>query len=139
MFEEHNLLTLFLSGFISATLLPGSSEALLIWQLSSTENDPWIMWLAVASGNALGGIVTFAMGWLIAVYFPLKSFQKQRHNQAKKWLEQYGPFSLLLSWLPIIGDPLCLVAGWLRISVPLSLLMICIGKALRYAVIVGMV
>ena len=137
MAETGTLLALFISGFVSATLLPGGSEALLAWQLSTGEYDVWAMWFAVTSGNALGGVFTFAMGWVIASYYPLKSLQKPQHQRAQKWLDKYGPYSLLLSWVPIIGDPLCLVAGWLKVNIFLSVLMICIGKAVRYLLIVG--
>lgn len=137
MAETGTLLTLFISGFVSATLLPGGSEALLAWQLSTGEYNVWALWLAVTSGNALGGVFTFVMGWVIANYYPLKSLQKPQHQRAQKWLDKYGSYSLLLSWVPIIGDPLCLVAGWLKVNIFISVLMICIGKAVRYLLIVG--
>jgi len=137
--ESDSLLALFISGFVSATLLPGGSEAVLIWQLSTEQHNPWLLWCAVTSGNALGGVLTFMMGWFIATYFPLKSFAKKGQKQAQKWLQSYGPFSLLLSWLPFIGDPLCLVAGWLKLNVTMSVLMIFLGKAFRYLLIVGIV
>ncbi len=138
-YESLSLTALFFSGFISATLLPGGSEVILAWQLSEGVNNPWSLWLAVTAGNALGGIVTFLMGWAIAHYWPLKSLDKPRQQQAKRWLESYGPFALLLSWLPLIGDPLCLIAGWLKTRFLLSLLMITLGKAVRYLIIVGLV
>ncbi|WP_299183194.1 YqaA family protein [uncultured Neptuniibacter sp.] len=139
MSEELSLGALFLSGFISATLLPGGSEVLLAWQLIDGSHNPWALWAAVTSGNALGGIVTFLMGWGIAHYFPLKLFSSSRQLQAKSWLERYGAYSLLLSWLPLIGDPLCFMAGWLKTHFLLSLLMITLGKAIRYLLIIGLI
>lgn len=135
--DDLSLTALFVSGFISATLLPGGSEVLLAWQLNEGIHAPFDLWLAVTAGNALGGIVTFLMGWGIAHYFPLKSFSKPRQQQAQRWLTKYGPFALLLSWVPLIGDPLCLMAGWLKTRFLLSLLMITLGKAIRYLLIVG--
>lgn len=135
--DDLSLTALFVSGFISATLLPGGSEVLLAWQLNEGIHSPLHLWLAVTAGNALGGIVTFLMGWGIAHYFPLKSFSKPRQQQAQRWLTQYGPFALLMSWVPLIGDPLCLMAGWLKTRFLLSLLMITLGKAIRYLLIVG--
>jgi membrane protein YqaA with SNARE-associated domain len=135
--EDLSLAALFVSGFISATLLPGGSEVLLAWQLNEGIYSPLHLWLAVTAGNALGGIATFLMGWGIAHYFPLKSFSKPRQQQAQRWLTQYGPFALLMSWVPLIGDPLCLMAGWLKTRFLLSLLMITLGKAIRYLLIVG--
>ncbi len=137
MTETGSLLTLFISGFVSATLLPGGSEALLAWQLSTGEYNPWSLWFAVTTGNALGGILTFVMGWVIATYYPLKALNKPGQLRAKQWLERFGPLSLLMSWLPIIGDPLCLVAGWLKFNLYLSFFIICLGKAVRYLLIVG--
>lgn len=138
MSEELSLTSLFLSGFISATLLPGGSEVLLAWQLNEGIHDPWLLWGSVTAGNALGGIVTFLMGWAIAHYYPMREFTKPRQLQAKAWLDKYGAFALLLSWLPLIGDPLCLVAGWVKTRFLLSLLMITLGKAIRYLLIIGL-
>ena len=135
--DDLSLTALFVSGFISATLLPGGSEVLLAWQLNEGIHSPLHLWLAVTAGNALGGVVTFLMGWGIAHYFPLKSFSKPRQQQAQRWLTQYGPFALLMSWVPLIGDPLCFMAGWLKTRFLLSLLMITLGKAIRYLLIVG--
>ncbi|MGB0204093.1 MAG: YqaA family protein [Neptuniibacter sp.] len=137
MTESGSLFTLFISGIVSATLLPGGSEALLAWQLSTGEYNPWSLWFAVTTGNALGGILTCVMGWVIATYYPLKALNKPGQLRAKQWLERFGPITLLMSWLPIIGDPLCLVAGWLKFNLYLSFLMICLGKAVRYLLIVG--
>lgn len=138
MSEELSLTSLFLSGFISATLLPGGSEVLLAWQLAEGVHDPWLLWGSVTAGNALGGVVTFLMGWAIAHYFPMKELINPRQLKAKAWLEKYGAFALLLSWLPLIGDPLCLVAGWVKTRFLLSLLMITLGKAIRYLLIIGL-
>ena len=137
MSEEFSLASLFLSGLISATLLPGGSEVMLGWFLNEGQYSALHLWLAVTSGNALGGMITFFMGWWIATYYPLKAFDKPHHLRAKKWVEKYGAFSLLLSWVPLIGDPLCLLAGWLKTRLFLSLVMITLGKGLRYLILVG--
>lgn len=139
MSEEQSLWALFFSGFISATLLPGGSEVLLAWQLSEGAYDPWSLWAAVTSGNALGGVATFLMGWGIAHYYPCRVFDKPHQVRAKEWLTRFGPFALIMSWLPLIGDPLCLMAGWLKTRFLLSLLMITLGKAIRYLLIVGLI
>ncbi len=139
MSEEFSLIGLFLSGFISATLLPGGSEILLAWQLNEGAYNPWVLWAAVTAGNVSGGIVTFLMGWGIAHYFPMRKLIKPRQLQAQAWLEKYGALALLLSWLPLIGDPLCLIAGWVKTRFLLSLLMITLGKAVRYLIILGLI
>lgn len=136
---EATLFGLFLSGLISATLLPGGSEALFGWMLYNESYAALPLFLAVTSGNALGGVITFVMGWLLALRYPLRTLEKPEHQRAQRWLERWGPMALLLSWLPIVGDPLCFIAGWLRGGIWLSMLMITLGKAARYAVLMLLV
>lgn len=131
-------LTLFFSALVSSTLLPGGSEALLAWLLNQNQYSAWTLWLAATSGNVLGSLLTWGMGYWIARRYPLKTLDKPGHQRARDWLQKYGPASLLLAWLPLVGDPLCLVAGWLRFNFLLSFVMITLGKALRYALIVGL-
>ena len=131
-------LGLFFSALISSTLLPGGSEVLLAWLLTESEYSHWLLWGAATSGNVLGSLLTWGMGYWIAGRYPLRALDKPGQQRARRWLESYGPFGLLLAWLPIIGDPLCLVAGWLRFGFLASLVMITLGKALRYAVVIGL-
>ncbi len=125
-------LTLFTSAFVSATLFPGGSEVIL-WMMA---NDPQYnigMLIMVATiGNTLGGFSS----WLIGYLLPSRYAEDPRHQQAIKHLRRWGRPALLLSWLPIIGDPLCLAAGWLRMPLLSALAFISIGKLLRYSVIV---
>ena len=128
-------LSLFISAFISSTLLPGGSELLLGYQVNEAP-ERWLSLVAIATaGNLLGSIVTFAMGLWVASRYPAKFLNKPNNLKASALLKRFGPFALLLAWLPIIGDPLCLVAGWLRFNVGLSLLLIGIGKLVRYLVV----
>lgn len=128
---------LFFSALISSTLLPGGSEVLLAWLVSEAKHPLWLLWGSATAGNVLGSLLTWGMGFWIAGRYPLRVWEKPQHQRARRWLERYGSFGLLLAWLPIIGDPLCLVAGWLRIGFIASLVMITLGKALRYAVVIG--
>ncbi len=130
---------LFASALISSTLLPGGSEALLVLQLKSALYPVWLLMLAAITGNVLGSMLTFAMGSWVARRYPLKALDKPGQQRALRWLQRFGPGSLLLAWLPLVGDPLCLVAGWLRFPLLLSLLLITIGKTLRYLLIGGIV
>jgi len=130
---------LFASALISSTLLPGGSEALLALQLNSGLHPAWLLILAATTGNVLGSMLTFGMGYWIACRYPLKGMDKPGQQRALRWLRRFGPGSLLLAWLPLIGDPLCLVAGWLRFPLLLSLLLITIGKTVRYLLIGGIV
>ena len=131
-------LGLFFSALISSTLLPGGSEVLLAWLLTESEHSHLLLWGAATGGNVLGSLLTWGMGYWIAGRYPLRALDKPGHQRARRWLESYGPFGLLLAWLPIVGDPLCLVAGWLRFGFLISMVMITLGKALRYAVVIGL-
>ena len=96
----------------------------------------WVGLVAIATaGNLLGSMLTFAMGWWVASRYPAKFLNKPNSVKASALLQRFGPFALLLAWLPIIGDPLCLVAGWLRFNIGLSLLLIGVGKLFRYMVV----
>jgi len=126
------LLALFMSGFISSTLLPGGSELLLIYYINNHPNLSWIYLIAVTVGNSLGAIVTYLMGY----YFSWGREKAQgKHHKAILFCQRYGVYTLLLSWLPVVGDLLPLVAGWLKLSFIKSLLFIVCGKVLRYSVI----
>ncbi len=130
---------LFASSFVSSTLLPGGSEVLLGYLLVE-QHSPVVLTVVVASlGNTLGGAVTFVMGWLLAVRFPCKPLTQSRHRQLHERLQRFGPVCLLFSWLPVVGDPLCFVAGWMRLTPLLSMSFILVGKTLRYLMIAAAV
>ncbi|MFH8135654.1 YqaA family protein [Pantoea osteomyelitidis] len=122
--------SLFGSSFLSATLLPGSSEALLIAFLIVHKASVYGLLLAASLGNTLGGLTNIILGRLL----PLKR-QGRWHDTAMTWLHRLGPAALLFSWLPVIGDLLCVMAGWLRFSWLPALLFLAVGKTLRYIVI----
>lgn len=129
---------LFFSALISSTLLPGGSEALLAWLVASGEHSPWLLLLMATLGNVLGSMITWGMGYWLAHRFPLRALNKPEHQRAQRWVERYGALVLLFAWLPVVGDPLCFVAGWLRVNLLASLITITLGKTLRYAVVIGM-
>ena len=125
---------LFASAFIASTLFPGGSEWLLVY-LFRADPSQYMALLAVASlGNTLGAMTSWGIGRLLLWRFPLRQWQ-QHHEKAMQRLADYGSPVLLLSWLPIVGDPLCVAAGWLRISWYKALLFISIGKCLRYCLV----
>jgi membrane protein YqaA with SNARE-associated domain len=127
---------LFISAFLSATLLPGSSEALLLILLNSGDHDPSLLWLAATLGNTLGGLSSWLIGACAARFYPAgKLSGNPRFMAALQRLHRHGSPLLLLSWLPLIGDPLCLAAGWLRIYLPAAALFIFLGKGLRYGLL----
>lgn len=131
LFSDSALWVLFSVSFLSATLLPGGSEAALIATFSLQKFSP-ITIIAIATlGNTLGGMTNYWLGWLL----PNRTQPEKQGHKALQWLYKYGYWALLLSWLPFIGDPLCLAAGWLRMKSLPVLSMIMLGKALRYSML----
>jgi membrane protein YqaA with SNARE-associated domain len=124
---------LFVSALLSATLLPGSSEALLLFRLSEG-GDAVSLVLSATAGNLLGSLVTYAMGrggnlllqrrWL--------RIDARAVQRAERGFRRWGLPSLLLAWLPVVGDPLCLLAGMLRVHPGWFLLLAGTGKLGRY-------
>lgn len=122
---------LFASAFLSATLLPGGSEAVLAYLAADRGYDPLTL-LAVASvGNTLGGMSS----WIIGRLLPAGRIQRPGEHRAVARIRRYGSPALLLSWVPIVGDPLCVAAGWLRVPWCRALAFIAAGKIARYAVV----
>jgi membrane protein YqaA with SNARE-associated domain len=130
-------LGLFASAFLSATLLPGSSEAALVALLALGRGDPVLLVAVATAGNVLGSAVNWAMGRFFAHFsdrrwFPVNAAALAR---ASAWYGRFGVWSLLFAWLPVIGDPLTLAAGVLRVELWRFLMLVTIGKAARYAFI----
>ena len=132
--SEWSLWGMFLSAFVSSTLLPGGSEAVLLLLASQTPADKLLLLAVATLGNTLGGMSSWGLGRFIAWRFPLRRFA-DKEQRAIARIRRWGSPALLLSWLPVIGDPLCLAAGWLRTYWLPSLLFIAAGKAARYAVL----
>lgn len=126
MSESVSLWTLFASSFLAATLLPGGSEVVLFGVLKLHPAQFWVALGVATLGNTLGGLSSYLIGRIIP------------QRQAMKGLatvQRYGAPVLLLSWVPVIGDPLCVAAGWLRINPWWSTLCIAVGKFLRYWIV----
>ncbi|PYG46176.1 membrane protein YqaA with SNARE-associated domain [Pantoea sp. AG1095] len=122
--------SLFGSSFLSATLLPGSSEAVLVALLIAQKGSVYGLLLAASVGNTLGGLTNILLGRLMP-----PSGQGRWHDTAMTWLHRLGPAALIFSWLPVVGDLLCVLAGWLRFAWLPSVLFLAMGKTLRYIVI----
>jgi membrane protein YqaA with SNARE-associated domain len=128
-------LSLFAAAAIAATVLPAQSEALLVGLIAAGGQSP-LMLVAVASlGNVLGAFVNWLLGRGIERFrdrrwFPVGPAALAR---AEGWYRRWGRWSLLFSWLPIVGDPLTVVAGALREPLPSFLLLVTVGKVARYA------
>lgn len=128
---EYGLSTLFIVSFVSATLLPLGSEPALFGLLKL---NPDLFWPAIGVatlGNTIGGAVDWWMG-----YGAHRVVDKWKHShvhvRALDWLERLGPKACLLAWMPLVGDPLCAVAGWLKLSFWPCVAYMLVGKFLRY-------
>ncbi len=130
---------LFLSAFASATLLPGSSEAALLALLAAERGDPGFLVAAATLGNVLGSLLNWGLGRFL---FHLRGHPRfpvgpEVYARAAERFRRYGIWLLLLSWVPVVGDPLTLVAGVLRVRLIPFLLLVSIGKAGRYMAILA--
>ncbi|MEH6474868.1 MAG: YqaA family protein [Sneathiella sp.] len=128
-----------IAAFLSATLLPGSSEALLVSLLLLGEESPASLLAIATFGNVLGSLLNWYMGAFLMSFQHKKWFPVSlpQIDKAQIWFSKYGIWSLLLAWAPIIGDPLTLIAGMMRISLMPFILLVTIGKFARYALITG--
>jgi membrane protein YqaA with SNARE-associated domain len=131
---EYSLGTVFVVSFISATLLPLGSEPVVFGLIKLNPDLLWQVIGVATLGNTLGGAVDWWMG-----YGAHRVADKYRHSalhvRALDWLQKLGPKACLLAWLPLVGDPLCAVAGWLRMPFWPCLLYMAIGKFFRYLVL----
>jgi len=125
------LITLFIASFLAATLLPGGSEALLIYNLSERPECVVILIIVASIGNSLGSFTSYGLGYIGAK----KLTSIQLNSRSTQWIKRYGVYSLLLSWLPFIGDLLCVSAGFYKLSMLTSSIFIMLGKTIRYCVI----
>ena len=122
-FETLGLWGLFASSFLSATLLPGNSEVVLLALLHHAPQLTIVALVVATVGNTLGGMTSYLLGRLAP---------QPREGRALAWLTRFGTPALLLSWVPVIGDGLCVASGWLRQNALTATLFIAIGKFARY-------
>jgi membrane protein YqaA with SNARE-associated domain len=128
---------LFTASFLAATLLPAQSEAVLFGLLIAGAYPVWLLLLVASIGNVLGSCVNWLLGIGLSRFEGHRWFPVRRRSlkKAEGWYHRYGRWSLLLSWVPIIGDPLTVVAGALREPFPIFLLLVTLAKAGRYLAI----
>ena len=128
---QYGLSTVLVISFVSATLLPMGSEPVVFGLVKINPGLFWPAILVATAGNTLGGAVTWYMGY--GTHQLVDHYRHQpSHTRALRWLERLGPKACLLSWMPIVGDPLCAVAGWLRMPFWPCVVYMGIGKFLRY-------
>lgn len=126
---------LFLSAFVSATLLPCQSELVLSGFVLTHKDLAWLIVTVATTGNTLGSVVNWMMGKCLCSFHDRKWFpiRKEKLEKAASWYKKYGKWSLLLSWVPVIGDPLTLAAGILREPFWSFVLIVGFAKFARYA------
>lgn len=131
---------LFSSAFLAATILPFSSEAVLAGLTAAGGYDLVLLWGVATLGNTLGAMVNWTLGrwclhWQGKKWFP---FKEDDLNKADRWFSKWGVWSLLLSWVPIIGDPITFAAGFLRVNFWLFTVLVVIAKGGRYLAVLAL-
>ncbi|WP_012069180.1 YqaA family protein [Marinomonas sp.] len=132
-----NYLFIFLVSFLSATILPLGSEGLLLYYANDATLSVFHLWIWASLGNTLGGLTNWFLGLYLVRFehkkwFPMKASTRQK---AELFFNKYGIWSLLFTWLPVVGDGIALVSGVLRTPIWYFLPLVLIGKAARYALI----
>lgn len=132
---------LFLTAFLAATIFPAQSEAVLAALLASRDYSPFLLILVASIGNIIGSVLNWLLGrgmehFHDKKWFPLKT---QQLEKAQSWYQRYGRWSLLLSWMPFIGDPLTVAAGIMRENFFVFLVLVSIAKTGRYLVLAAIV
>jgi membrane protein YqaA with SNARE-associated domain len=135
------ILILFTSAFASATLLPGSSEAVLAGAMKLSDEPLWLLLAVATVGNTLGAAVNWVLGLLVAmgrerVKLPVSA---ERLDRFDAFYRRYGVWGLLLSWVPIIGDTLTVLAGLARTPLLVFLPLVAVGKLARYLVVAELI
>jgi membrane protein YqaA with SNARE-associated domain len=131
---KYGLATLFVVALLSATLLPLGSEPALFGLLKLNPELFWPAVLVATAGNTIGGAISWWMG-----YGAERAFEKVKHRKpaevkALQWLERFGPRACVLAFLPVVGDPLCAVAGWIKLPFWPCVGWMALGKFLRYVI-----
>jgi membrane protein YqaA with SNARE-associated domain len=131
---QYGLSTVFVVALLSATLLPMGSEPAVF---GLVKLDPSLFWPAIlvaTAGNTVGGAITWWMGYGSEVAYEHATHRRPSEARPLQWLRRFGAKACLLSWLPIVGDPLCAVAGWLKLPFWPCVAYMAVGKFLRYLV-----
>ena len=135
IFHDYGLISMFLLSFLASSILPIASEWLLVTLILKGLN-PFAVLFTATLGNYLGACTTYAIGYTGSKFFITKVLRlsDESKQKAEKFYYQYGVYSLLMSWLPIIGDPLCVIAGMLKVNFFKFSALVYIGKFARYGI-----
>ena len=134
-------LSLFGISFLAATILPFSSELSLAGLISTSNFNNSLLLIAASLGNILGSVVNWFMGFYSRNFTSKKwfPFNEMQTTRSSKWFEKFGKWSLLFAWVPILGDPLTLVAGLLRVRFLDFIILVAIGKVSRYLIVLYLI
>ncbi len=126
------------SPFLAATVLPFYSEVYLL-KLLADGDSPALLWVVATTGNTLGSLLNWALG-LYLLHFRDRRwfyFSDRQIENGQKWFNRYGVWSLLFAWLPLGGDALTLIAGIMRVPLSHFLVLVALGKGLRYLAVIA--
>ncbi len=126
---------LFISAFISSTIAPGGSEAVLAYMVAAGHYQVELIVIVATIGNTLGAMTTWGLGVLAAKKFPAATLLSGNKQKALELVRKRGIWTLFFTWLPVVGDALCFAGGWLKLPFFQACLIILLGKLGRYAVI----
>lgn len=129
---------LFISAFISSTIAPGGSEAVLAYMVATGYYQVELVVIVATIGNTLGAMTTWGLGVIAAKKFPVATLLSENKQKALNVVRKKGIWTLFFTWLPVVGDALCFSGGWLRLPLLPACLIIFLGKFGRYAVIAWM-
>ena len=132
---------LFMSALVAATILPMQSEAVLVSLLASSAYSPMVLIGVATVGNVLGSVINWYLGRFLMQFRDRRGFpaSQSQLDKAQRWYHRYGRWSLLGSWLPLVGDPLTVVAGVLKEPLLPFLILVTIAKGARYLILAGIV
>ncbi len=133
-----DLVFLFASSFLAATIFPAQSEIVLASLHITGNHDKFLLLSVATAGNVLGSLVNWFLGYYFVKFENKKWFPVKNHQICKydKVYQKWGVWSLLFAWMPFIGDPLTVIAGIFRTNIWLFLLLVAIGKLTRYSVLI---
>jgi len=134
---DYGLIGLFVAAFLAATILPFSSELLLV--LLVNQSGEWLLPLIAASlGNILGSVVNYFLGFYGESFLFHKLFRMKEETvkKARGRFQKYGVYSLLFAWVPVAGDPLTVAAGVFRVNIWTFVILVGVGKITRYSFLV---
>lgn len=131
---------LFLLAFAAATLLPGGSEAALLAMATLSEHSPLTLLLVASAGNILGSVLNYGLGRMALRYQTRKWFPASPTTLAKAqgWFSHWGQWAVLLAWVPVVGDPITVAAGVMRMNFTRFIVLVTLSKTLRYAALLGL-